>query len=368
MSLRDLIDVSLRNLWHIKLRTVLTTAGVVIAIATFVAMLSFAAGNQQYFTTAYNEFGLLNQMSVTPESRSAADSAAVAVLDEEAVQQISRIPGVRLAYPYSSFAVRASVLDTVVNSTARVLPLNAMRTKLFSRVLGGHEFTSETAREAVVTHEFVRRIGADADSLKGKTLILSMKVANLDSALAAVAGNPRMEAARLFRSVNMDSLSNPEYQRRIVRHELNNSFSRFFQGLMERQTFVSDTLTIAGVAEDDPSYRIQTAPIVISQQTARRLSSSGFVISENPADLLAAARDGALFDPQGAYNSRSYPRVTLELEPLTNHTTVKDSIVALGYRAFSFAEQFKEMQRFMVYYYIGLGVIGLIALATASLG
>ncbi len=368
MTLRDHIEVSLRNLWRIKLRAVLTTSGVIIAIATFVAMLSFAAGNNRYFTTAFNEFGLLNQMSVTPKAQNAADTTTAAVLDEAAIQAISRIPGVRLTYPYSSFSVRAAVLDTVVTTTARSLPLDAIRTKLFSRVLGGHQFSSESAREAVVTHEFVDIVGAEADSLQGKTLVISMRVANLDSALAAVVGDPQEEARRLFRAVDMDSLHDAGYQRRFAKRELNLRFHKFFQGLMDRQSYVSDTLTIAGVAPDDPAYRIQTAPIVIPEQTARRLSSSGLIIGENPSDLFAAARDGSLFDPQGAYDSRSYPRVTLELDPLTNHKTVKDSVQALGYRAFSFAEQFEEMQRFMVYYYLGLGVIGLIALATASLG
>jgi putative ABC transport system permease protein len=368
MTLRDLIEATLHNLWRIKLRAILTTSGVIIAIATFVAMLSFAAGNQRYFSTAFNEFGLLNQMSVTPKGRNAADTTTAAVLDEAAIENISRIPGVRLAYPYSSFRVKAAVLDTVVNTTARSLPLNAVRTKLFSRILGGHEFSSDLAREAVVTQDFVDLTGADADSLIGKTLVLSMKVANLDSALAAVVGDPTEEAERMFRSVDMDSLYDADYQRRFAKRELNHRFHKFFRGLMDRQLFVSDTLTIAGVAPDDPSYRIQTDPIVIPEQTARRLSSSGFIITENPIDLFAAARDGSLFDPAEAYDSRSYPRLTLELEPLTNHKAVKDSIEALGYRAFSFAEQFEEMQRFMVYYYIGLGIIGVIALATASLG
>jgi putative ABC transport system permease protein len=368
MNLRDLIDISVRNLWRIKLRTTLTTSGVIIAIATFAAMLSFAAGNHQYFTTAFNEFGLLNQMSVTPKRQNAVDTTTVAILDEAAIQDISKIPGVRLAYPYSAFSVKAAVMDTVVTTTARALPLSAIRTKLFSRILGGQEFTSEFAREAVVTQDFLNLVKIDADSLIGKRLILSMKVANMDSALAAVVDDPRQEAQRLFRNVDMDSVYDPGYQRRFAKRELNHRFHKFFEALMERQIFVSDTLTIAGVAPDDPSYRIQTSPIVIPAQTARRLSSSGFVIGDNPSDLFAAARDGSLFDPEGAYNSRSYPRVTLELEPLTNHKTVKDSIVALGYRAFSFAEQFENMQRFMVYYYVGLGIIGLIALATASLG
>ena len=50
MTLRDLLDISIGNLWRMKLRAFLTIAGVVIAIAAFVSMLSFGAGNQQYIT------------------------------------------------------------------------------------------------------------------------------------------------------------------------------------------------------------------------------------------------------------------------------------------------------------------------------
>jgi putative ABC transport system permease protein len=368
MTLRDFVDVSLRNLWRIKLRTTLTVAGVVIAIATFVAMLSFAAGNHRYFTTAYSEFGLLNQVSVRPRNANAADTTDVAILDNSAVQKFAAMPGVRLAYPYSTFDVRAAVLDTVVTTTARSLPPEALGTPLFSRVLGGTQFSSESAREAIVTHEFVELVGVHPDTLLGKSLTVSMEVANLDSALAATWNHPMREAHELYRNIDRDSLLDRDYQRRLVLRELGDRVGRFFDGLMSRRTTVSDTLTIAGVAPDDREYRFRTSPIVIPERTAQRLSASGFVIGGNPADLLAAVRDGRLFNTTDGYDKRSYPRVTLELLPLANHRVVKDSVEALGYRAFSFAEQFDEMQRFMVYYYLGMGVVGLIALMTAALG
>jgi len=139
MTGRDLLEVATRNLWRIKLRAVLTTAGVVIAIATFVAMLSFAAGNQRYFSTAFNEFGLLHRMSVTPRTANAADTTRTAVLDNAAVRALSELPGVRLAYPYSEFDVSAAVMDTVVTTSAQSLPADAVRTALYAKILGGAE-------------------------------------------------------------------------------------------------------------------------------------------------------------------------------------------------------------------------------------
>ena len=368
MTIGDLVDVSLRNLWRIKLRAILTVAGVVIAIATFVAMLSFAAGNQRYFTTAFNEFGLLNQMAVRPPRDRDTDTTDVAILNNTAVHRLSQIPGVRLAYPYSSYRVTAAVLDTIVATTARSLPFEAFDTKLFERVLGGNRFSSESAREAIVTQQFVDLVGVEPDALLGKTLIVSMKVSSLDSAIAATSDNPVREAGELFRSLNQDSIFYRQYQRRIVRGQLGERARRFFDGLMTRRATVADTLVIVGVAPEDRAYDFRTSPVVIPERTAQRLSSGGLILDGNPADLLASLRDGSLFGDETSRDSQHYPRVTLELEPLANHKTVKDSVVAMGYRASSFAEQFEEMQRFMVYYYFGMGVIGLIALLTASLG
>ena len=367
MGFQDLVEISFQNLWRTKLRATLTTAGVIIAIATFTAMLSFAAGNHEYFTRAYNEFGLLNQMSVTPQDSGVSDTV-VAVLDARVIEELSGIHGVRLVYPYSVLDVRAAVLDTVVSTEARALTEEALKTALFSKILGGAEFSSEGAREAIVTQEFADLVNSSPDSLPGKRLVISVKLATIDSAVAASMDHPAVEIDRLIEAVDPDSVYDPGYRERFIERQLRDRMGRFVRGLMERQATVTDTLVIAGVAPDDPSYRIRTAPIVIPERTARRLSTGGVVLGGDPSDLLMAIKDGALFEQEGAYDSRSYPRVTLELEPLASHAAVKDSVEAMGFRAFSFAEQFEEMQRFMVYYYVGLGVIGLIALVTASLG
>ncbi len=367
MNARDLVSVSFENLRRSKLRTALTIAGVVIAVATFTAMLSFAAGNQRYFTTAFREFGLLSTMTVTPFRDAPADASAPRVLNEEAVRALAAIPGVRLAYPYSTFAVTAAVRDTAVASTARAIPLTALSTKLQNRVLGGAVFSADSAREAIVTHEFVESVAAEPESLLGRPLVISLKAASLDSAFAASFDAPVLEAGRLFERVDLDSVLDPGYRGRFVRHELSERSRRFFDGFMNRQETVAETLVIVGVAPEDRAHPFQTTPIVIPEGVAVSLASRGMIVDGNMADLLAALRDGRLFEPEGG-GGRSFPRVTLELEPLVDPAVVRDSVEALGYRGFSFAEQFREMQRFMVYFYAGLGVVGLIALVTAALG
>ena len=67
MTIRDLMVISTGNLWRMKLRTLLTTSGIAIAIAAFVAMLSFGAGNQRYVTEQYNQLGLFSTIQVYPK-------------------------------------------------------------------------------------------------------------------------------------------------------------------------------------------------------------------------------------------------------------------------------------------------------------
>jgi ABC-type antimicrobial peptide transport system permease subunit len=369
MTLRDLVDLSVGNLWRIKLRATLTVAGVVIAIATFVAMLSFAAGNHRYITEGYAQLGLFTRMNVFPRANNASSDTTAAPLDREAVRGLSRIPGVKLAYPFVDIDVTVTVGDTTVTTRARALSRDESKTPLFSMLLGGATFSSDDAREAIVRHEFPALVGLDdPDSLIGARLIVSTKAASIDSAIVSVIGDAGVSFPRLMGTVWLDSLSHPVYVRKIVQRELSHRAQRFFDGLMKRQVTVADTLVIVAVARDPESYNIWTAPVFVPERTVRRLTSAGIGLGNDPTALFAAMQTGDLFQPGGAADTKTYPRVTLELEPTASATAVKDSVVALGFRAFSFAEQFKEIQRFFVYYYLGLGVVGLIALITASLG
>jgi putative ABC transport system permease protein len=143
----------------------------------------------------------------------------------------------------------------------------------------------------------------------------------------------------------------------------------FLDGFLNRQVTVTDTLTIIAVGEHDPSYRINLgAPLLIPEERARRLSSTGVILSGDPAALLAAARSGRLFGSAGQDSRQVYPVAILELDPRASVAAVTDSIEALGFDSFSFAEQFQEIQRFYVYFYLGMGAVGLIALVTAALG
>ncbi|MFH2056174.1 MAG: FtsX-like permease family protein, partial [bacterium] len=352
--------------WRIKLRSILTIAGVVIAIATFVAMLSFGAGTKKHVTDAYTELGLFTTMNVYPLDE---ETDSVAVLDGSAVERLAQLPGVLLAYPFVGLDVSAQVGDTVIESEARVLSGTAARAKIYSQVLDGQAFSSDSAKEAFVTNRFLESLGVtNRDSLLGQRLIISAQGASLDSALINVLEGEAGDIAERLDAIHFDSLFRPSYRDRVLRRELNEGLRLFVQGLMSRRITVADTLVIKGFAEAPRGGWLQVAPILVPEQTLRRLSSPAMVLGTDPSDLFAAMRSGRFLAGSEDEGGGSFPQVTLELDPYVSAEVIGDSVEALGYRSFSYATEFAEMQRFFLYYNFGLAVIGLIALLTASLG
>jgi ABC-type lipoprotein release transport system permease subunit len=367
MIFRDLLAISAGNLRRMRLRTSLTVSGVVIAIAAFVSMVSFGAGNQKYISEQFENLGLFTMMQVYPANRTASDTVKARTLDAAALAELSRIPGVRLAYPFDAITVTAAMGDSIASMKAQALPASAVATKLFSRMRAGRAFESDSAKQAVVTTAFLKPFGlAAADSAVGKSLVLSVKAATIDSGLAAlVPRDPERYIREKIRSIDPDSIFVARYRYRRLRELADEEISRFLEGFFNHRVTVRDTLVIAGVLpENDGRTRVE--PIIVPVATAARLRSSG--LSDNPADLFGALGSGGVPSLSGAASAHAYPRVTLDLDPDVPIERVSDSVKALGFRSFSFAEQFSEMRRFFFYFKLILGIVGLIALATASLG
>ncbi|MBI3193895.1 MAG: ABC transporter permease, partial [Ignavibacteriae bacterium] len=128
----------------------------------------------------------------------------------------------------------------------------------------------------------------------------------------------------------------------------------------------SDTLTICGVREPTRGHRLNIEPVIIPFVTATRFSTGG--LGGNPAELFSAMSSGTLFTESENVEEKTFPKLTIDFDPKITYKTLSDSIEAMGFRTFSFAAEFEEIQRAFFYFDLALGVIGLIALVTASLG
>ncbi|MCH7878644.1 MAG: ABC transporter permease [candidate division Zixibacteria bacterium] len=367
MKLRDMIEISVGNLWRMKLRASLTISGVVIAIAAFVSMLSFAAGMEENVSERFDRLGLLSTMQVYQQRSTETDTTTLNPLDDGAIEALLKIPGVTLAYPYDVFDVTVEIADTQFSSKAQALSGEAARTRLFSQFLAGKSFTSDMANQAVVTESFMEDLGIDEpDSLIGKKLIVSIGVSSLDSALAHLIESDGETFRERFSRIDVDSLiDSREYLKRTYQKELSEATRRFLEGYFGARDKIADTLQITGVIERTRG-RSRSAPILVPVQTGKLFSSSGF--SGNPLELLSTIQSGTFFESAPDPSSKSYSRVTIEIEPTVPFGPVKDSVTALGFRSFSYAEEFEEIRNVFVYFNMVIGLIGFLALITVSLG
>jgi putative ABC transport system permease protein len=366
MTFRDLVVVSAGNLWRMKLRTFLTTSGVLVAIAAFVSMLSFGAGNQQNVEQEFNKLGLFTTMQVYPKNTSS-DSESVPKLDRAALDRIAAVRGVNLVYPYDAFTVHVRLGDSVVTARAQALPTAAVRTKLFSDLEAGSVFDSNSSRQALISDDLAKKAGIlQPDSAVGKPIVVSVRVSVIDSGLAHIVVDRGESILNRIRRIDPDSLFYRPYRSRVIRSEVNEVARRFISGFINAQESVSDTLVICGIRHGGRMGRMRIESIIIPVSTATRFSSSG--LGGSPTEIIAAMGSGTLFSRPGDEGGRTFSQVTIDFDPKVPYTVVKDGVEALGFRTFSFAAQFEEIQRVFLYFDLALGVVGLIALFTASLG
>jgi len=364
MTLRDLVETSLGNLWRMKLRSFLTLSGVAVAIAAFVSMLSFGVGMQENAAEQFDKLGLLSIIQVSPKE---SDSTATVPLNQAALAHIATLPGVELVYPYEALSTVVSFGDSTLSATAQSLSTNALEGKLFSDLAAGHSISSDTAKEVMISDQMIEQLGLDsATQALGKEIIVSVRVASLDSGIYAIFGSAPERIEERARDFNIDSLSNLDYWERVVREEFSFAVGRFIKGFLNDRKLISDTLTICGVVEHRRGRRLRTGDLIIPPATARKFTSSGF--SGDPTQLFSVLQTGNIFSPTSDTNSITYPRATVRMAPDALYEPIKDSIEAAGFKVFSFAEQFDEIRRFFRYFNLALGMVGLIALLTASLG
>ena len=142
MSFYDILRLSLRNLREARLRATLTSMGVIVGVAVIVTMVSFGLGLQRNLLSRFKALDLFNEIRVfgknvfamavsgvdpklkrdtNPGDRRGPalrpDKSPTRILDDAAIAEIEKIPGVAYVEPDIGFTA-------FVRSNGRVLPLS----------------------------------------------------------------------------------------------------------------------------------------------------------------------------------------------------------------------------------------------------
>ncbi|MFS0558949.1 ABC transporter permease [Brevibacillus sp. 179-C9.3 HS] len=116
MKIIDSFRIVLKNLWRMKLRTALTSVGVMIGTAAIVAMMALSLGLKESAVKSLENFGDLTEMEVQPirwyeENGEWIDvpEDKVKKLNMEAVQELKKIPGIEAVMPIKELRDQAKL-------------------------------------------------------------------------------------------------------------------------------------------------------------------------------------------------------------------------------------------------------------------
>ncbi len=171
MKFEDLVLLGFSNLWKTKLRTVLTTLGVVIGIGALTSMVSFGTGIEKNITETFKKNDLFTSLHVTPgkidlEGLSEGDMSSLLnqedsqriILDDSVLNAIRAIDEVEIAYPEVTFRAKISVLGQEREINAAGLPYEMNEYPPFNKITYGSFFENDSSAVVLIRWETLKRM------------------------------------------------------------------------------------------------------------------------------------------------------------------------------------------------------------------
>ena len=334
MKARDLTELALRNLREALLRISLTTLGVAVGVASLVGMVSLGVGLQELASQRLMRSGLFDAVFVTsprgfggpgggPARASQIKDAKI--LDEDARQQLAKIPNVIEVYPQIRFAAQVKFGNNSTNTSVLGLPASS-RSSGALEGMKGQFFSSAEAKEALLQADFAKELAAPAspDSLIGKELTLRYA-----ERISAPSGDSAAMLGALMGGLAGGISVAPREQ----------------------------TFRIVGIIESDPSAGIGGfggGRVFVPLATAEGLHTA------QPSDLQALMSN----EP----SKPTYLALTVRARSPKDVAAIEADIKKMGYLAFSLLDAAKGLRTVFTVFDLLLGLFGSLALTVASLG
>jgi len=341
MNFADTMGLSMRNLRQSRLRTLLTTLGVSIGIASLAGMVSLGVGLQEQIVGRFMQSGVFDTLTVTSRSllgpiadfggrgnargggiirgRRGVDSNTPPgpKLDDAAIKQIAALEHVREVYPEVRFPVEITMGDFVQTATVAGVPMSIKGEGAFQTISHGGFFTSDSAATCMLSLDMAKRMDEkNPAALIGKSLTISY-------------------TAMMKGDAPLDPRVGVQIQRKDTSYQI--------VGIVERET--GPSLPLGGSS---------VSGVMIPLGVARTID----------AEILTNAQS-LLRDPQ---QTKSFSSLTVKVNQAQYTQDVEDRIRELGYSVFSVNDALSGAKNAFIVLDIFLSLIGSIALAVSSLG
>ncbi|HLK03311.1 MAG TPA: FtsX-like permease family protein [Candidatus Acidoferrum sp.] len=318
MKLRDMTELAVRNLREAIFRNSLTTLGVAVGVASLVAMLSLGVGLQQLASNRLTKSGLFDTVFVTPKLNlrgggppaAASQKPETRLLDEDARQEITKLPNVIEVFPQIRFPTEVRFDGKPFPTVVAGMPLSSKLSGAFDGMKGNF-FSSETSDEAILQIEFAKELSTDTASLVGKTLAI----------------------------------------RYAERQQLDDGTGGFSIVPKEKQ------LNIIGIVETEPASGFGG------------YGNGRLLIPIGVAQSLRAAQVNDLRDVvRGGPSKPTYASLTVRAKSTSNVDDIEAAVKKMGFGAFSLLDASKSLKIFFRVLDLLLGLFASLALAVATLG
>jgi putative ABC transport system permease protein len=337
MRISDYIGQAGGNLWKKKLRTFLTTSGVVIGVGALVCMFAFGQGIQRNITDQFKKLDLFNYITVfgpgsrrghgphhdpdDADGRTAPETIPAEggpKLDAQTLAQIRKIPGVEAAFPELRFPAQIRLGNKEQFTLVQVLSRSVCESGLV-KLRAGICYVDDT-NDLVISDALLRRLDAT----------------DPEAALGA-----KIEVATLTLDFSLTNL-------------LRMAFSSGTQALpFARENYV---FTITGIAERAGFG----GPLPIQSDV---LLSPGAAAKMQKLSLTSVSD---LFAPSGG--TANYATVTVKVKAPQEVEPVEKELESRGFRTFALMDQLSQMRIGFLIMDVFLLAVGMIGITVASLG
>jgi putative ABC transport system permease protein len=334
MKAGDLGELALRNLREAVLRNSLTTLGVAVGVASLVAMLSLGVGLQELATKRLSNSGLFDTVVVMPRRniqpmrRPAANlvpSKPDRVLDDDARNELARLPNVLEVYPQIRFPTEVRYNGSPYSTIVAGVPDSSRGNGSFDGIQGSF-FSGPNADEAILQIEFAKDLSEQTASLIGKDLVVRYAEREALPPQTVAAGASGSNAA----APGAGGFS-------IVPRE--------------------KKLHIVGIVETEPAAGFGG------------FGSGRLLIPLEVASALRAAQVNDLRDAVRATSGKpAYASLTVRVKSPALVEGIETAVKNMGFGAFSLLDATRNLRLFFTIFDLLLAIFGSLALAVATLG
>lgn len=361
MKLYDAINMGLYNLKRAILRTILTTLGVVVGIATLSSMISFGAGMEKNVLESFKKNDLFTSMVVSSkkidiEAAMEGDVSSLkdtsekfTVLNDSSLKLIQNLPEVEIAFPEISLPVRLKFRDVDVRTNVAALPYKMGELPPFNTIAYGKFLSSDSCSDMVVSNRMLKRLKIiikekDTKELTKKEIENGYKLLPIDSIIGKeiYLYTATMKSGFLVGAAATVMFGGEKAMGNIADNAFENKESKF---------------RIVGIFKKDNQFSSSfiNNDAIIAPKTASALPTLGF---DNVWEILG----------NNSANKSKYNNFQIKIKDAKMVDAAKAKLEKMNFSVVSFVNQLDEIRKVFFVMDAILGAIGIVSLFVAALG